>query len=227
MEYKVADIVREIRIALDENMTSQALAGIGDVDTLSLDDVIASKVEDAARTITLIAPYALLDGGEPFGGVVGWEMSEGYGPGRIVLPDDFLRLLVFQMSDWSRSVIDAITEDDPRYALQRSRFPGVRGCPQSPVVAIVKQAVGLVLEFYSCTQGEDVYVKMARYMPMPTKYLVNGEERIKVSFKLLRPVIYYAAYLVAVSIGSAEQAVSLRKQSYEQMGMTDAPSAEG
>lgn len=227
MEYKVADIVREINIALDKNMSSQQLTEVGDVDTLSLDEIIASKIEDAARIVTLDAPYTLLDGGKAFGNVVGWDMQVGYGPGHIVLPDDFLRLLVFQMSDWSRSVIEPITEDDARYALQRSRFPGVRGCPQSPVVAIVKQPVGLVLEFYSCTQGENVYVKMARYMPIPKKFTYQGEERIALCEKLLRPIIYYAAYLTAISIGSADQAASLRTQSYKLMGMTDGTSTEG
>ncbi|MBQ8051638.1 MAG: hypothetical protein IJ197_08730 [Bacteroidaceae bacterium] len=227
MEYKVADIVREINIALDKNMSSEALSNLGDVDTLTLDEIIASKIEDAARTVTLNAPYTLLDGGKAFGDVVGWDMQAGYGPGRIVLPDDFLRLLVFQMSDWSRPVTEPITEDDARYALQRSRFPGVRGCPQSPVVALAKQPVGLVLEFYSCTQGENVYVKMARYVPIPKKFIYEGEARIDLCEKLLRPIIYYAAYLVAISIDNATQAVSLRRQSYELMGMTDGSSTEG
>ena len=51
MQYKVEDFIREVRIALDRNMSSDALAALGDTDTLALDDIIRSKVMDSVRTV--------------------------------------------------------------------------------------------------------------------------------------------------------------------------------
>lgn len=206
MIYAVTDLVKEIRVALDNNMSSEALAGIGDVDTLSLDELIKSKIEDAGRAVVQSAPVSMLGGGKAFGDTIGWDSEAGYGSGHIVLPDDFLRLIVFQMSDWSISVSEPITEHDPLYSRQRSRYGGVRGCPQKPVVAIVQQPIGQVLEFFSCTGGEHVYVKMARYAPMPKIETYNGEEVIDLPEKIKRPVVYEAAYLVALATQDTEHA---------------------
>ena len=199
-------MVGEIRIALDQNMNSEALTELNDIDTLSLDELIKSKVEDAARMVVMLAPAVLLGSGKAFGDTIGWDMQAGYGSGHIVLPDDFLRLIVFQMSDWSMPVTVAIDETSPLYSRQKSRYAGVRGNPQRPVVAIVQQPIGNVLEFYSCEQGEHVYIKMARYAPIPKRYTLDEEEVIDLPDKLVRPVVYYAAYLVAVAQQQTEQA---------------------
>ena len=211
MRYKVKDIVKAVKVILDENTSSEALQNLGDVDTLTLEEIIESKVEDAARLVAMSAPLYMLDGGKAFGDSIGWDMSVGRGSGRIVLPDDFLRLIIFQMADWSMPVSEAITEQDPLYARQRSRFPGIKGCPESPVVAIVNQPIGKVLEFYSCSMGEGVYIKMSRYQPVPKIEELEdseiGRERwIDISPNCLRAVHYYAAYLVAESVQDEEHA---------------------
>ena len=213
-------MLREIRIALDQNMSSATLAEIGDVDTLSLDELIDSKVEDAARLVVMAAPAVLLGSGKAFGDTIGWDMAAGYGSGHIVLPDDFLRLIVFQMSDWSMPVTVAIDETSPLYSRQKSRYAGVRGNPQRPVVAIVQQPIGNVLEFYSCEAGEHVYIKMARYVPLPKKYTLDDEEVIDLPEKLIRPVAYYAAYLVALATMQTDQAKNCRAVCEELLGGT-------
>jgi len=225
MEYTVSELITEVKVALDQNTSSTALSGLGDVDTLTLDEIIRSKLTDAARIVLESSPLEMLGQGRAFGDSVGWDMHRGYGSGHILLPDDFLRLLVFQMSDWSMAVTQPITDSDPRYAMQKSRFPGVRGCPQKPVVAIVKQPIGTVLEFYSCTQGEGVYIKMARYIPVPTieRVEVPGSaaqvEVIDLPPLLHRAVVYEAGRLVAVSIGDLEQAKKLEAVAAELAGV--------
>lgn len=218
MIYAVSDLVKEIRIVLDENTSSEALTQVGDVDTLSLDELVKSKIEDAGRLVVQSAPVSMLGGGKAFGETIGWDSAAGYGSGHIVLPDDFLRLIVFQMSDWSIAVSEPITEHDPRYSRQRSRYGGVRGCPQKPVVAIVQQPIGQVLEFYSCTAGEHVYVKMARYAPEPKISTFEDEAVIDLPEKIERAVVYYAAYLVALATGQTEQAKACQAVCQELLG---------
>ena len=58
---------REIRIALDQNKSSEPLRDLGDIDTLSFDDIVGSKIADAAKIVILHAPIHLLGSGIPFG----------------------------------------------------------------------------------------------------------------------------------------------------------------
>lgn len=201
MIYKVADLVREVRIAIDKNNSSAPLTALADVDTLSINSLIESKIEDAARAVTVNAPRHLLDSGKAFGAAIAWSSSKTKHWGFTQLPEDFLRLVTFQMSDWSYPVVEAITELNPLYAQQKSRFAGIGGNPQRPVVAIVQHPIGLVLEFFSCTSN-DIAVKIARYIPIPR----IENERLSVSEKLIDAVIYYCAYLVLVSLSEVELA---------------------
>lgn len=201
MIYKVADLVREVRIAIDKNNSSAPLVALTDVDTLSIDALIESKIEDAARAVTVNAPRHLLDSGKGFSTAVAWSSSKTKHWGFTQLPEDFLRLVTFQMSDWSYPVVEAITETDPIYKQQNSRFAGIGGNPQRPVVAIVQHPIGLILEFYSCTSN-DVAVKIARYIPIPR----IESEHVGISEKLFDAVVYYCAYLVLTSLSEVEQA---------------------
>ena len=205
MEYNVSDIVQEAKVALDENVDSTKLSGLGDIDTLTKEEIIASKVVAAATLIESQAPIYLLDSGMAFGDSIGWDGQPGYGAGYIHLPDDFLRLVTFQMSDWDYAVNIPITESDPVYQMQRSRFAGVRGNPQKPVVAITMQPIGQVLEFYSCYTGEDAFIKRARYIPIPR---IRGG-KIELCEKLKPAIVYYTAYLSALSLGDGDVAAAM------------------
>jgi hypothetical protein len=209
--YPVEDLIREVKVAIDENVSSQPLAALGDIDTLKLDEIIASKVEDAARLVHEGAAHYLLDAGMPFGASVEWESEPGYGAGRVNLPDDFLRLVTFRMSDWSYPVTEAITEDDAAYPMQASRYLGVRGNPERPVVAIVHDAGRQVLEFYSCAAGPGVRVHAARYIPIPT---VNDGE-INLCPKLERATVYRLASMTCAIIGASDLAATLLGTSNE------------
>jgi hypothetical protein len=205
MEYTVSDIVQEAKVALDENVSSTALSGLGDVDTLKLDEIVESKIVDAAMVIEQNAPAYMLDSGKAFGESIGWDCQPGYGAGYIHLPDDFMRLVCFQMSDWDYALTMAITEDSPQYQMQRSRFAGVRGNPQKPVVAITSQPIGLVLEFFSCYSGENAFIKKARYIPIPR----IRNHKIDLCEKLKPAIVYYTAYLAALSLGNGDAAAAM------------------
>lgn len=198
MVYDIERLVRSVRVILDENKVSAPLKAIDDIDALSLDDIIESKLLDAVRAVETDAPTYLLGAGNPLPDTsILWDGKVGYGSGSINLPDDFMRLITFQMSDWVRAVTTAISEDDPQYELQSSRYEGIRGNYQNPIVAITLQSSGLVLEFYSCSSGPRVYVKRARYLSMPK---VDENGGIDIPEKLHTAVVYYAAYLVALTM---------------------------
>ena len=215
MLYAVTALMEEIRVILDQNKVSTQLFDTGDIDTLTLDEIIRSKIVDATRVVVLNAPNHLLDGGvdggKHFGESISWDSGQvGDGKGSIDLPSDFLRLICFQMSDWSRPVTEAINENHPKYFLQASRYSGIRGCPEKPVVAIVHTAVGLTLEFFSCISGEAVKVKKARYVALPK---IDVNDNIEICEKLKSATVYHAASLVATTLKDTEHAMRLKEVS--------------
>lgn len=197
MVYKIPHIKRDVRIAIDENKTSEQLIADEDIDTLSLNDIIGSKIEEAVRRVLTVAPVYLLDGGVPFGDAVFWSET---GAGRILLPDDFMRLLIFKMSDWERPVYEPITAADPQYQLQFSRYKGIRGNPQKPVVAIVTRSEGQALELFSC-KTTSATVEQAVYLPLPK---VDRDGGIEIPVRCYTAAVYETAALVLASIGRTD-----------------------
>ena len=51
--YHLDEIAKDVRIALDQNTTSDVLKEIGDVDTLALNDIIKSKVVEDVKRINI------------------------------------------------------------------------------------------------------------------------------------------------------------------------------
>lgn len=208
MTENVETLVRDVRVAIDMNGASEALLVSDDETSLRIEEIIESKIEQAARVIEGRAPVWLLDSGKPLSGSITFQSAIGKGRGRMQLPDDFMRLITFKMSDWERAITEPILESDPRYLLQSSRFTGLRGTPQKPVVAIVSEPTGLVLEFWSCEGGESVTLQRGRYLPMPT---ISGTG-IEICEKLRQAVVVYAGYLTLQTLGHAEEGELLRRQ---------------
>lgn len=200
MIYNHLTIRKDVRTAMDENPVAAQFLAIGENDTITLDDIIESKIVDAAKAVEQQAPLWLLDSGHNFGETLYWNAD---GTGWTLLPDDYMRLVTFKMSDWERPVCSTITEGDADYALQRSRYAGIRGNPQRPVCALVMRAEGKVLEFYSC-KTTDATVEQAVYVPEPT--MQDGG--LELSERCYRPMVYYAAGLTAQAIGDTQGATN-------------------
>lgn len=201
MVFKIPDIMRDVRTAMDENMTSDALTAIGDIDTLSLDDIIRSKVAEASRRVELSAPQYLLEEGHTFGDAVYWG---DHNSGWVLLPDDFMRLISFRMSDWEKTLYTAISADAPLYARQSSRYKGIRGNTQKPVCAIVNRPEGKALEFYSC-KSQDAYVAQGTYLPYPA---IDAYDGIDLCERCYTSIVYMTASLVSSTFGDTNKASS-------------------
>ena len=188
-------MARAVRVAIDMNKGDEPLIMEGDTDTLTFDEIIYAKLADAVRLVETEAPLFMLESGHDFGddNVFIGEDGKGF----IILPNDFMRLISFRMSDWTRTVYEAISESDPQYALQSSRFKGICGNPEKPVVAIVRRSEGKVLEFYSC-KTEEASVAQATYLPIPK---IDRDGGIDVAEDCYRAAVYRAASLALASVG--------------------------
>ena len=183
-------------------MQSDALIESGDIDTLGLDEIIKSKILEAIQRVHRDAPNYLLEGGHNFGDAVYWRELES---GWVLLPNDFLRLVVFEMDDWEQAVYQAISTDDPEYEKQHSRFKGIRGTAQRPVCAIGIRPEGKVLEFYSC-KSKNAQVSRAIYMPYPK---IDEDGGVDISERCYNAVIYTAAGLTLLTCGETEKGNSV------------------
>lgn len=202
MVYNIHNVMRDVRICLDQNMTSEQLLQTDDIDTLALDDIVRSKILEAVVRVHTNAPTYLLEQGHNFGDAIYWGDLES---GWVLLPQDFMRLIVFEMSDWETAVYTAISTTDPEYELQRQRIKALRGTAQKPVCAIATRPEGRVLEFYSC-KSEKAYVRRAQYLPYPK---IDKDEGIDICERCYTAVLYAAASLVLLTLGEAEKSSAL------------------
>ena len=211
-EYNVSDIVKDVRIAIDQNTNDSDLGGFCDMDTLELADVVKGKIVDAAWMIEGAAPvYMCGDGNVPENIEVTLSKvnpSDKYNYAVVAVPSDYLRLVSFRMDDWVSGVYEVITPDDPDYSKQRSRIEGVRGNTERPVLAIVpsmntegNNKSGNVFEAYSTKSNVCEY----KYVPIPK----IENEKIFLCERLYKAIVYATAYLVALAYNADTQAMRL------------------
>lgn len=203
------NIISETLLLLNLEPSEEGATGV------TPEQLITSRINDALRLVASQAPVTMLGNGKAFADTVGWESRVGYGAGYVVLPDDFFRLITFRMSDWQVAVTETITSDNPLYLRQQSRWSGLRGTPQNPVVAIVQGDVGRVLEFYCCNSGPSVSVRQARYFPLPQYDVQSGAEDVEVEVPSLLESAFLCrlASLTADTLGQADLAHRLEEQS--------------
>lgn len=206
MIYTLDRIIQDVRVCLDQNRTSDALFADGDEESLKLDESIKSKILEAVERVDIEAPYHLLEQGH---NIVDDENSIYWGDmesGWVLLPDDFLRLVVFEMSDWERPVYSVLSPDSPEYAKQRSRVKAIRGTAQRPVCVLGVRPEGKVLEFYSC-KSEEATVSRAVYIPHPVIEMSgSGDDGVDISERCYQAVVYTISALTLTTFGEAEQA---------------------
>jgi len=214
MIYLVDDIIGDVRIVLDEDRSGEPLLESGDEEALNLEELIRSKIEEGIDAVHSMAPSRMLDTGHAFGGdeTLYWgELESGW----VMLPDDWLRLVVFEMSDWERPVYDAIAADTPRARQTRSRVKALRGTAQRPVCVLGVRPEGKVLEFYSC-KSRAARVTRGVYIPRAE---IDDHGGVEVGEQCYRAAVYNIGALVMAVQGEAERSASLQAKAFGELGI--------
>lgn len=209
-EYYVSDLAKEIKIVLDRNTDSSALIATDDLDTLTQEEIMESKIVDAARLIEEQAPVDMLDGGEKLTGELSYRKYGNVYVFELSLKNlSFMRLITIKMGQWERPG-KIITEEDAEYQWQSSRWSGIHGNPQKPIAAIVQGEDGLCLELYSCT-SPTATIEKGTYLKIPS--VSSG--KISLCPKLKDAIVYMAAYLTCITLGDQQTANGLLQVAYE------------
>lgn len=219
-EYQVSNIVRDVRIAIDQNQDAKSMENFGDVDTLDLSNLIKDKIVDAAKLIMKAAPLHMIGNGvKPNNLEISYNKvykgdSQYYAV--VKLPANYMRCVTFRMEDWLLPITgsDIITPESPEYALQRSRVVGVRGNKERPVLVLVpsvadatekgteEDEIEYCYEAYSTDDKKQCYFT---YLPIPT----ISEDKISLPSRLYRAVVYAIAYLTALALNAQAQASAM------------------
>lgn len=105
---------------------------------------IAEFLREATREILLTAPLYLLPKTDFTTATI---TEQGDGTGTVALPENYLRLASFRLRGWLHPATTAISTDNPLYSRQLN--PVTRGGVAKPVVALLRNATGLALQWFS------------------------------------------------------------------------------
>lgn len=207
--YDVDELRGRVRRAMDESVEG-VTSLMADYDDQDLNLLIRDKLRDAVQLVHMSAPAGMVEG-KPLG--VAPEREQD-GSGFVVLPGDFMRLVLFQMQGWKRPVTEPMGDDHPDYILQKNRF--VRGGPDKPVcVLTVNDAGKKILEYYSVPDGNSHVIAKGIYLPWPEietsiRLDPNGGRtqvsNIAVCPRLVTSVVYMAAGLVYTALNELQRA---------------------
>ena len=130
-----------------------------------IEQYIRAKWEEALKLQLLKAPEHLCGGKDISASLIPLPRQDG--SGRVVLPDDMLRMIRFQMKGWRRPVIKFFDRQHPRTALQYN--PYSRGGAEKPAAVITTDNEGhTVLDYYALPPYMRRHeVKSAVYVPLP------------------------------------------------------------
>lgn len=212
MRVSVSDFVRDVRIAMDRNAQSARLEGLGDDDTLRLDELIKNKIGDAVRDVYLRAPVSTF--ATPYSFAEGQMKINADFSGYIKLPENFLRFVSFQLQSWPLPVYELTPLGSKLLSVQGNQWAGLRGTPEHPIVAVTPSNGGRVLRFWSAGNNGEGAIE-ALYMPSP----VTGEY-VEVDVGCYRAAVYMAGALTASALGQTAQANALTVAAGELLGLS-------
>lgn len=134
MEALMSDLVKEMRIAMDEVKHDED----NDILADDSDEEMKQAIETAAQQLLLQAPAQMLlpervvvslnETGKQDYDAIQTQYTDGHGC--LVIPDDWLRLVVLKLKSWSSSLTSLMDPDSKEAQMQASRW--TRGTPQKP-----------------------------------------------------------------------------------------------
>lgn len=156
MEALMSDLVKEMRIAMDEVLHDD----VNDIISDDSDVEMKQAIETAAQQLLLQAPLQMLvphrvkvslsEGVQDYDAIQ-TQYTDGHG--ELVIPDDWLRLVELRLKSWQNSLRTLMSPDSKEAYMQASRW--TRGTPQKPKGMITMSPQGnRVLTYWTAGKYE-------------------------------------------------------------------------
>jgi len=163
MVIRIADLVSKVMKILDENEEIIVDKMEFGYPGTNLPELIAETLPCIAERVVSEASLHEIDEWLELDCDFEWVSP---GRGEMELPNDFMRLVTFRMSDWKHSVSSVISSDSPLYALRFSPLASRRTVRKAPAVAIVEGSCRRILEFIG-SEDPGAYLERGGYLPLP------------------------------------------------------------
>lgn len=232
------NFIQMVRIELDRNRTSSALlSNQHDPDTLELEDIIEQQIIPALRwclerapidylgdAVKVLPTSGRLDPDDPTSPYItqNYTFTPTKTPatnvGSIILPSDYLRLVLFQMYDWSVAATqeDVITEGDPRAAMFGSKYAAIAGHEERPTLLLTFNEDGQKILVYFTSEDGDVEAARKLYVAEPAETNSNYD----IPTKMLPAAVAMCAAMTDRTLQDTAGVQLLEQKAFALLGIT-------
>lgn len=190
MEVLISDLVKEMRIAMDEVIHDE----VNDIITDDSDTEMKQAIETAAQQILLQAPAQMIlpkrvevslnESGNQDYDAIQTQFTDGHGC--LTIPDDWLRLVELKLKSWQSTLTMLMEPGSKEAQMQASRW--TRGTPQKPKGMITTSPITgkRVLMYWTAGRYDanhapvgvvyDHEVELFTYIPYPKLENVHSTE---------------------------------------------------
>jgi hypothetical protein len=205
----IKSIIDNVRWVLDEEK------GQPDYETVYMDNIIKSRINDALRWIIYNADTSLLDGSDTNDGtgcIIQEELPSGVETkatldgAYVRMPSDFVRLVRVKVTGWARAIHEPIAEDSEQYLMQSDAMAKAdKTRPQAAIVSTLPNKIEL---FPTPLEGDKVEITYA-VTPGEIDTSASEDTSFGIPPKLKTAFIYYLAYLVMIAYDDNSKANSM------------------
>jgi hypothetical protein len=205
----IKSIIDNVRWVLDEEK------GQPDYETVYMDNIIKSRINDALRWIIYNADTSLLDGSDTNDGtgcIIQEELPSTSATkttldgAYVRMPSDFVRLVRVKVTGWARAIHEPIAEDSEQYLMQSDAVAKAdKTRPQAAIVSTLPNKIEL---FPTPLEGDKVEITYA-VTPGEIDTSASEDTSFGIPPKLKTAFIYYLAYLVMIAYDDNSKANSM------------------
>ena len=204
----VEELIKKVRITMDENSSSSRLAAIKDIDSLQLDDLIRESIVAGVKYVHSNADVTELTDDVTEDGSLSSVEEETIGTEKYIqyidCPSDFHVLSSIKMSRWKKPVRILSSLNNVNEDMELCPYYGIGSDKESPAVYLTERNSKRVFMACSCEEAGSV-LETFRYLPLPS----IKEGKIKIINGREDDCAYAIAYNVFMSLGDANMASAM------------------
>ena len=204
----VEELIKKVRITMDENSSSSRLAEIKDIDSLQLDDLIHESIVAGVKYVHSNADVTELTDDVTEDASTSSVKEEMVGSEKyiqyIACPSDFYILSSIKMSKWKKPVRILSSLNNVNEDMELCPYYGIGSDKESPAVYLTERNGNRVFMACSCDE-EGSTLETFRYLPLPS----IKEGNIQIIKGREDDCAYAIAYNVFMSLGDANMASAM------------------